>query len=268
MPSNVHARITAPSDGYPETPTEAGPRNFYLGVLAHLKLGEPEVMVRFNGDEADEVILCPGSTRVIGRRANRPIQTFQVCSLGEVDGTVTLEFTEEAQPDELVWHAGGPEGPAGPAGPQGEQGPAGDSAATVRVRALVGANPINVLAGATADLVADSADINAGSAYDPNTGVVTVPAGEAGDYLLMATALTFAAELELEAHTSADGGANWTSLALGPKCVNGARIADLVSLADGVQLKFIVRNPTGAAVDVLGSAGNQARSYIAVTKVA
>jgi len=94
MPSNTHDRITAPAAGFPESPIEAGPRQFYMGVIAHLKVDEPGVLLRFNGDEADEVILCPGSTRLIGRGANRPIQSFQAKSLTGADASITVEFTE------------------------------------------------------------------------------------------------------------------------------------------------------------------------------
>ena len=36
MPSNVHNRIATSRMGYPEVKEEAGPRKFYLGLIAHL----------------------------------------------------------------------------------------------------------------------------------------------------------------------------------------------------------------------------------------
>ena len=267
MPSNTHDRFTAPAAGFPESPIEAGPRQFYLGVLAHLKLGEPAVLLRFNGDEADEVILCAGSTRIIGRGPNRPIRSFQARSLTGDDATLTLEFTEEPQPDALVWHSTGAQGPAGPIGPQGEVGAPGGGA-SVRVRALVGANPITVLAGGESDLVADVESLNVGGAYDAPTGVLTIPVAEAGDYLVVASVMTVASEMELETHVSSDGGNNWAVVSRSPKSTNGARISDLLTLNGATQLKFVVRNVNGVDVDVLGSVGNEARSFLAVTKVA
>ena len=268
MPSNTHDRFTAPAAGFPESPIEAGPRQFYLGVLAHLKLGEPAVLLRFNGDEADEVILCAGSTRIIGRGPNRPIRSFQARSLTGDDATLTLEFTEEPQPDALVWHSTGAQGPAGPMGPQGDIGPAGAGAASIRVRAMVGANPITVLAGGESDLVADTEVLNVGAGYDAPTGVLTIPVGEVGDYLVVASVMTVASEMELEIHVSSDGGNNWTVVSRSPKSVNGARIGDLLTLNDATQLKFVVRNVNGVDVDVLGSVANEARSFLAITKVA
>ena len=63
MPSNVHNRIATSRMGYPEVKEEAGPRKFYLGLIAHLEADQPITQLRFNADEADEVILHPGSTR-------------------------------------------------------------------------------------------------------------------------------------------------------------------------------------------------------------
>lgn len=268
MPSNTHDRITAPGEGFPESPISAGPRLFYLGALAHLKADEPPVVLRFNGDATDEVILCAGSSRLIGRGPNRPIQSFQARALGGGDATLTLEFTEDPLPDGLVWHSTGPAGAPGPMGPQGDVGLAGPGAASVRARAFVGANPISVAMGGVADLVADVEQFNVGAGYDAATGVLTVPVGEGGEYLVAASATTAASALELEVRISTNGGGIWSTVSRSPRSVNGARIVDMVRLDGGNQLKFVVHNPNGVAVDVLGAVANEARSYLAITRVA
>lgn len=268
MPSNIHDRILAPAAGLPATPLSAGPRQFYLGLFAHLGADEPPVLLRFNADAADEVLLQPGSTRLFGRGPNRPIQSFQARSLDLADAIVTLEFTENPLPEALVWHSTGPVGEPGPMGPAGDVGPGGPGAATVRARAFVGANPINVLAGGSADLVADAEQFNVGGAYDPGTGVLSVPVGEDGEYLVGASVTTVATALELETRVSSDGGLTWSTVSRSPRSVNGARIVDLVSLNGGSKLKFVVRNPDVAAASVLGAIGNEARSFLAITRVA
>lgn len=272
MPSNVHHRVLAPAAAFPETPTAAGPRQFYLGALVHLGVDEPPTALRFNGDASDEVILYPGSTRTLGRGANRPIQSYQLRSLGEADGTVTLEFTEEPQPDRLVWHATGPQGPAGPQGEIGPAGPPGadapGGAGALRVRAFVGANPINIAGNASVDLVCDQSAVNVGGGYDPLTGEFTCPANQVGDYLVHASVATAADPMELELRTSSDGGFTWTPLSRSPQGINGARLADLVPLAAASRLKFVVRNPGAGASSLLAADEQLARCYLTIARVA
>ncbi len=260
MPSNVHNRIATSRMGYPEVKEEAGPRKFYLGLIAHLEADQPITQIRFNEDPADEVILHPGSTRVIGRTSNRPLQTFQVCSLGVVDGVVTLEFVEEPLPDRIVWHSASGQGPAGPAGEP--------AAAAVRVRASVGALPININNNDSTDLICDVADVNVAAGYDTATGVFTCPADEAGDYQIHASVSTASTPMVLEVQISTDNGATWTSKSQAAQSSNGGHVLDLVTLAVGHQLKVLVTNPTGVGTELLGSLGGLARSYLTIAKIA
>jgi len=263
MPSNVHNRIATSRMGYPEVKTEAGPRKFYLGLIAHLETDQPITQLRFNEDPADEVILHPGSTRTLGRSSNRPLQTFQACSLGAVDGVVTLEFTEEPLPDRVVWHSASGQGPAGPAGPAGDP-----AAAAVRVRASVGALPININNNDSTDLICDVADVNVAAGYDTAIGVFTCPVDEAGDYQIHASVSTASTPMVLDVQISTDGGGTWNSKSQSAQSTNGAHVLDLLTLDVGHQLKVRVTNPTGAAAELLGTLAGVARSYLTIAKVA
>ncbi|MEZ4437283.1 MAG: hypothetical protein R3F65_33235 [bacterium] len=264
MPSNTHPSFTAPAEGFPES-LPAGSRPFYLGLIAHLPANQSPVVLRLNEDEHDELLLYPGSTRLLGRNANRPIRRWQTRCLGLADATVSIEFTEEPQPDTLVWHASGAQGPAGPAGAQGEPGePAG---ALVRVRAIVGAGGLVVPSAGTVDLVAGTATFNVGGGYNGADGVFTSPGVDLGVYHVHAMACLTTDQVSLALHVSSDGGNNWS-----PVAATGAgthiALTDYVALAAGSMAKFVLSNAGGVDATCEGVAGSTARSYLLISRIA
>ena len=269
MPSNTHPSFTAPMAGFPEEATAAGSRPFYLGMLAHLPASQPPVVLRLNEDEHDEVLLYPGSTRLIGRNPNRPIRRWQSRCLGMADATLSIEFTEEPQPDAIVWHGGGaagPAGPMGPAGPQGDPGPL--PGALVRARAVVGVAGLLIPANSSVDLIADVASFNIGAAYDTVTGVFSAPVDQPGVYHAHALACTTSTEVRLELHTSNDGGVTWGAISVSASGKQGTPLSDYVTLAGDEQLKFVLHNEGGADATCEGLDGTTARSFLLVSRIA
>ncbi|MEZ4437046.1 MAG: hypothetical protein R3F65_32015 [bacterium] len=269
MPSNTHHSFTAPMAGFPEEATPAGSRPFYLGMLAHLPASQPPVVLRLNEDEHDEVLLYPGSTRLIGRNPNRPIRRWQSRCLGLGDATLSIEFTEEPQPDGIVWHGGGAAGPAGPMGPAGPQGDAGPlPGALVRVRAVVGVAGLLIPALTSVDLIADVVSFDIGGVYNGGTGVFTVPVDQQGVYHVHALACTTSTEVRLELNTSSDGGMTWGARSVSASGKQGTPLSDYVTLAAGEQLKFVLHNEGNADTTCEGLNGTTARSYLLVSRIA
>ena len=277
MPSNTHPSFTAPIAGFPEEAIAAGPRPFYLGLIAHLAAGESAVLLRLNEDEHDEVLLMPGSTRLIGRSANRPIRRWQAKCLGPADATVSVEFTEEPQADLIVWHGTGAEGPVGPPGPQGQPGPQGApgpqglagplGGSLVRVRAVVGAAGLLIPALTAIDLVADTASFNVGGGYNGATGVFTAPGADPAVYHFHARACSTTDQVGLELHVSSDGGINYGIVAGSGAGVH-TTLSDYLSLAPGDRAKFVLRNAGGVNATCEGLNAGMARSYLLVSRIA
>ena len=257
MPANTHPNVTALKTGFPEEATAAGGRPFYLGLIAHLPIDQSPVVLRLNEDEHDELLLQPGSTRLLGRNANRPIRSWQARSVGDDDATLSIEFVEESQPDALVWHA------TGPTGPQGEPGQS--AGALFHVRAAVGAAGLLVPAGSTADLVADTVSFTAGAGYDNATGIFTASA--AGVFHAHAMACASVDTVALEMHTSSNGGSSWDIVA---SCgfTTHSMLTDYLSLAAGSMAKFVMRNNGGVDATCEGIVGSTARSYLLISQIA
>lgn len=267
MPSNTHPSITAPTAGFPEEAIAAGTRPFYLGLLAHLPAGQPTVVLRLNEDEHDEILLYPGSTRMLGRNPNRPIRRWQSRCLGMADATLSLEFTEEPQPDLLIWHSiTGPQGAPGPAGPMGPAGPI--AGALVRVRATLGAAGQNVPGDGTTDLICSNVLPNIGGGYNGANGIFTCPVGQDGVYLIHATARTGSEAVRLELNVSTDGGNIWTALSASQGAAEGTSLIDHVTLGANDQLKMVLRNTVVGAATVVGENGNTAPTYLLITRIA
>lgn len=178
--------------GFPEEATALSITAF--GVIARVEVGQPAVIIRFNDNVNDEVVIEPGTIRTIGRPSSRGVRSFAAKSTDtETDSAIHLEFVETDLDDSIVALAAGPQGPAGaqgPIGPQGAAGAAGPAGAVGAVGPQGPAGPtlqatLKLGEGQNGPLAGDAVkfiSIVGSDALSVSTGVgdegrITIPAG-------------------------------------------------------------------------------------------
>lgn len=275
---------------FPEEATAVGITAF--GIIARVDVGNPAVILRFNGSATDQIVVEPGTIRTVGRPASRGVTTFDAKSTDAgTDSVIQLEFVEQDLDDSIVAVVAGPQGPAGPAGDDGADGadgavgPAGPAGAA----GADGADGVNY--GATcqvfAYLDADTAlgdtatdkvvfDVDAtdtGNDWNATQGQFTAPAN--GTYLVQAH-LGFSGATSVEAQLHKDTGGGFAHLITGTvgtedsnSSTGAATLNALVALNADDVIAVFAENKSSTAALLLGDVGVGAtrKAYISIVRI-